>query len=127
MLLLLVVVRPIFLRWYHCLPLSDESNAEDSCMAYLSDIHSLKRHELDSRYNPLLARLNPWQLASQYYNDPSSFKPVFTAYPPNLHSALAVKIDCSLDAVLHLGPISPENAKDKFSKMRVETNNCCNE
>ena len=94
--------------------------AEDSRMAYLKDLNSLKRHELDGRHNPLSARPNPWQLASQYYNDPS-FKPVSTAYP-NLHSALAVEIDCSWDAVLHLGPISPEKAKDKFSKMRVETN-----
>ena len=94
--------------------------AEDSRMAYLNDIHSLKRHELDARHNPLSARPNPWQLASQYYNNPD-FKPVSTAYP-DLHSALAVEIDCSWDAVQHLGPISPEKAKDKFSKMRVETN-----
>ena len=89
-------------------------------MAYLNDIHSLKRHELDGRHNPLSARPNPWQLASQYYNNPS-FNPVSTAYP-DLHSAFAVEIDCSWDAVQHLGPISPEKAKDKFSKMRVETN-----
>ena len=80
----------------------------------------MKRYELDGRHNPLSARPNPWQLASQYYNNPS-FNPVSTAYP-DLHSAFAVEIDCSWDAVQHLGPISPEKAKDKFSKMRVETN-----